>query len=266
MFTRLAIIAGEGELPRALLRAAPGALFVTFPGYAGEAPEAEQLKARFEHLGALFEGLRAKGVGEVVFAGAMSRPDLDPAAFDAVTRAVMPGLAAAMAGGDDRLLRAVVSLFEAEGFQVRAAHEVAPALLAEPGLARGRAPTPREEADAERAALILAALGPVDVGQSAVVEAGLCLGIETVQGTDAMLRHVAATPAGLRRGSGVFAKTAKQGQDLRIDMPAVGPETVRAVAAAGLAGMVLGAGSTIILEREEVFRLIDGHGLFLIAR
>lgn len=266
MSERLAIIAGTGELPRALRRADPGALIVTFAGQGVDAPLDRHLSARFEHLGALFEGLRAAGVGAVVFAGGMARPTLDPGAFDAKTRAVMPAIQAAMAGGDDRLLRTIIALFEDEGFAVRAAHEVAPELVAAPMLEQGRAPWPQEEADAERAALILAALGPVDVGQSVVVEAGLCLGIETIQGTDALLAFVAETPALIRRGRGVFVKTAKPGQDLRADMPAIGPETVRGVARAGLAGLVVGAGVTLILERDEVFRLVDAHGLFLVSR
>lgn len=268
MSTRLAILAGSGQLPREIAKAVEGALYVTFEGAGGDAPDGvEHLGARFEKLGALFAALRAGGVGQVVFAGAMTRPALDPSAFDETTLRVMPAIMQAMRKGDDALLRAVAAVFEAEGFAVLGAHELVPGLTLEHGTLVGKSPSAAEELDAAKAYAILAALGGQDVGQSCVVEGGLCLGIETLQGTDAMLGFVAATPAHLRAATGgVFVKLPKPGQDLRFDMPAVGPETLSAVAAAGLSGLVIGAGGVIVLEREEVFRLAESLGLFLTAR
>ncbi len=264
MSGRLAIIAGQGTLPQDIARAVPDALYVTFRGVDVAIPKIEHLQADFEKLGTLFDGLRALEVKSVVFAGAMTRPALNPAGFDQKTLAVMPALMAAFGKGDDALLGGVIAVFEAEGFAVLAAHDVAPALVLGPGMAYGAEASPADRQDAARASDILTALSPQDVAQSCVVAGGLCLGIETIQGTDAMLEFVATTPDRLRRGArGVLVKTAKQGQDLRVDMPAIGPQTVRGAAAAGLAGIFVGSGKVIVLEQPEVLRLIEAHDLFL---
>ena len=265
MSASLAILAGHGALPQTLSAANPDALFVSFDGVDVKIPTARHLPASFNRFGALFDGLNAAGITTVTFAGAMSRPALDPAAFDAKTISLAPRLMAAMAGGDDGLLREIIAVFEAEGFSVTGAHQVLADLVATAGLLAGHEPDATALADAKRGIEILHALSPMDVGQGVVVAHGLCLGVETLQGTDAMLGFVAATPKHLRRTGGVFVKAAKSGQDLRVDMPAIGPDTVASVVAAGLGGMVIAAGSVMILERAKTIQAIKAAGLFLLA-
>ncbi len=263
----LAVIAGEGALPGAVVQARHGTLFVRLEGIAAQNPGAPEIAARFERLGEMFDALRAKGVSEVCLAGAMRRPALDPMAFDPLMQEVAPKLVAAMQGGDDALLRFVIGIFEAQGFAVRGAHELVPGLTAEAGLLAGAEPDRAARDDAHRAAEILAALGPVDVGQAVVVAGGLCLGVETVQGTDFLLRMVAQTDPMLRRGArGVLAKRPKPGQDLRVDMPAIGPGTVSGAAEAGLAGIVIAAGGVLILDREATLGAVEEAGMFLLAQ
>ena len=113
---------------------------------------------------------------------------------------------------------------------------------------------------------ILGALAPVDVGQGCVVAGGLCLGIETLQGTDALLRFVAATPEALRGDRrGVLVKRPKDGQDLRVDMPAIGPATVQAAAEAGLEGIAIEAGRVLLIDRPALVEACEATGLFLLA-
>jgi hypothetical protein len=204
----------------------------------------------------------------VVFAGAVARPRLDPALLDEATAALLPRLMAAMAAGDDATLRVVIELFEEFGFLVAGVETVAPSLLPGPGVLAGKV-SPRDEADAARAAEIVAALGAVDVGQGAVVAQGLCLAVEALPGTDAMLAAVAGIGV-LRpdpsRGRGLFYKAPKPGQDRRIDLPTLGPDTLRAVAAAGLGGIAFEAGGVICLDLPEMRRLAGEAGLFLWAR
>jgi DUF1009 family protein len=130
--------------------------------------------------------------------------------------------------------------------------------------------TDRDQADATRAAAIVAALGAVDVGQGTVVAQGLCLAVEALPGTDAMLAAVAALPANLRpdpaRGRGLFYKATKPGQDHRIDLPTLGPDTLRAAHAAGLGGIAFEAGGVICLNLPEMQHLAGELGLFLWAR
>lgn len=265
MARRLAILAGAGALPVALAKAQPEALRIVFDGVAHDLPAPVE-PHRFEALGGLFEALERAGVADVVLAGSMSRPPLDPERFDPLMRDLAPRLLAAMQGGDDALLRLVISLFEERGFKVLGAHEVLPDLVCGGGLIGGPTPSAQAETDASRGADILLALSPLDIGQACVVAAGLCLGIETLQGTDALLRFVADTPAALRRGRGVLVKAPKRGQDLRIDMPAIGPETVHGAARAGLEGIVIAAGRVLVLERAATLAALRDTGLFLQAK
>ncbi len=266
MAGRLAILSGSGALPVALSSAHPHAYCVGFDGVAHALARVDSTHA-FEEMGGLFATLKAAGVTEVVLAGGMSRPALDPARFDAVMRDLAPRLVAAMQGGDDGLLRFVIGVFEEQGFAVRGAHELLPDLTAAPGLLVGPEPSEVAMADALQAADILRALGPLDIGQGAVVAGGLCLGIETLQGTDALLRFVAQTPAALRpKAPGVLVKYPKAGQDLRVDMPAIGPDTVRNVAQAGLGGIVILPGQVVVLERADLIAAAEAAALFVLAR
>jgi DUF1009 family protein len=166
--------------------------------------------------------------------------------------------------GDDALLRGLAAMVEGEGFRMVAAHDIMGPLLMPAGdLARRRAGG-LELADVERAQAIVAALGPFDMTQGAVVERGLCLGVETLQGTDALLDFVAATHGRLRpeRG-GVLYKGPKPGQDLRADLPTIGPETMRRAAAAGLAGVAARAGGALVMGLEATRAEADRLGLFL---
>ncbi|MFY0619494.1 LpxI family protein [Shimia sp.] len=263
--SRLAILCGGGGLPVALHAAAPEAYPVVFEGVTHSMPGGVATH-RFEKMGALFAALKAEGVTQVVMAGGLGRPALDPTEFDAGMMAIAPRLLPALKGGDDAVLRLIIAIFEEQGFEVVGAHEIMPELCAEEGLIAG--PTPSEEAlsDASRAADILLALAPVDVGQGAVVAAGLCLGIETLQGTDALLGFVSQTPDKLRRAKGVFLKAPKRGQDLRVDMPAVGPDTVLSAAKAGVEGIVVAAGRVVIVERSQTLAALEDTGLFLLGR
>ncbi|MFN3994469.1 MAG: LpxI family protein [Tabrizicola flagellatus] len=265
---RAAIIAGQGRLPAELAAAmAEPPLVAALDGFSPDGITVD-LTFRVERLVPFLRALERDGVDRVIFAGAVTRPRLDPGLFDEATAALVPRLMQAMAAGDDATLRVVIELFEEFGFAVAGVEDVAPALLPGAGVLAGTV-GPREEADAARAAAIVAALGEVDVGQGAVVAQGLCLGVEALPGTDALLAQVAGIGA-LRpdpaRGRGVFYKAAKPGQDRRIDLPTLGPETLRGAAAAGLGGVAFEAGSVICLDLPEMRRLAGDLGLFLWAR
>lgn len=267
MAGRLGLLAFRGGLPAAVLRANPDAYVVTFEGVAAEVAPTAGAPARFEKMGAVIKALKAAGVDRLVMAGALARPPLDATRLDLTTMAFAPKLMKALKTGDDGLLRAVIGFFEGHGLRVVGAHEVVPGLTAEAGLLAGPAPGKEALADAARATEILTALAPLDLGQGAVVAGGLCLGIETLQGTDAMLDAVAATdPARRPRAPGVLVKLPKAGQDLRVDMPAIGPGTIAGAARAGLGGIVVAAGRVLLIEREALLAAAEREGLFLLAR
>lgn len=253
-----AILAGAGGLPRLLLEAGPASV-VRFKGVPVDVDASDVIDARFEQLGALFDTLRDGGVTQVCLAGGMARPPLDPVAFDPFTASKMPVLMHAMAQGDDALLRAVIAVIEGEGFTVVAAHTIRPDLVAPAGVLAGKVV---QQSDAARARAVLDALGPLDVGQGAVAAKGQIIGVETLQGTDAMLSYVAQTVPG---SGGVFVKRPKAGQDLRVDMPAIGPDTIFAAHAAGLAGIEVAAGNVLLLDRAGILAACAQTGINLWA-
>lgn len=265
---RTAVIAGQGRLPAALAAAmAEAPLVAALDGFSPDGLTVD-LTFRVERLVPFLRALERDGIAQVIFAGAVTRPRLDPALLDEATAGLLPRLMQAMAAGDDATLRVVIALFEEFGFSVVGVDQIAPALLPAAGVLAGSV-SPRDAADAERAAAIVAALGSVDVGQGAVVVQGLCLGVEALPGTDALLAQVAGITT-LRpdpaRGRGVFYKAMKLDQDRRIDLPTIGPDTMRAAAAAGLGGIAFQAGSVICLELDEMKRLAEELDLFLWAR
>jgi DUF1009 family protein len=260
----LAIIACGGILPVQIAKAHEGALIITLAGVPNNFGTHSN-EHRLEKLGELFEALNAASVSQVVFAGALSRPMLDPAEYDPFMREIAPELQTSMMRGDAALLGHVIEIFEKHGLKVLGAHELLPELTAQAGLHVGPEPDARHLADIERAKSILQALSPLDVGQGCVVAKGQCLGIETAQGTDFMLRYVAGRPKKTNCG-GIFLKAAKGGQDLRIDMPAIGPETIAGVVRAGLDGVVVEAEKVMILEREKTLQVVEDAGIFLISR
>ncbi|MDF1855811.1 UDP-2,3-diacylglucosamine diphosphatase LpxI [Pseudooceanicola sp.] len=267
MAGRLGLLAFGGDLPLEIQAADPGCFVATFAGVPSDVTPTIGQPHHFERLGALVSDLKRSTVDRLVLAGALTRPRLDMTRLDAVTLAQAPRLMPALAAGDDALLRQVIRFFEESGFEVVGAHQIAPGLLVEPGLHLGPDPDAAMLADADHALAIVAALGPLDVGQAAVVAAGQCLGIETLQGTDALLAAVAALPADLRPGApGVLVKAPKPQQDLRVDMPALGPETIRGAARAGLAGILVTPRRVLLIDRPAVEAALDETGLFLLAR
>lgn len=262
--TDIAIIAGTGTLPKLVFNALNGqAIVCGLAGFKVEVAGAETF--RVERLVPFLDSLKARGIKRVVFAGAIQRPRLDPSLFDLNTAQLVPQLLTAMQAGDDATLRAVIGIFEDWDLQVVGAHEIAPDLVPDAGVLAGSVGAV-DEADARRAACIVAALGAADVGQGAVVAGGLCLAVEALPGTDAMLAFAGAH-AGLKNGArGVFYKAPKPDQDLRIDLPAIGVETVRNAAAAGLAGIAWQAGGVMLLDRAAVVQAAEEEGLFLWAR
>ena len=258
--TKTAIIAGQGALPRLLTEAldAPSVYALE-----GNTPEIAAESFRLERLVPLLDRLVDDGVERVIFAGAVRRPRLDPEAFDPHTATLVPRIAAAMGQGDDAALRELIAIFEEWGLTVVGVEAIRPDLIPGAGVLAGN-PTPLAEADAARAAEILAATGPLDIGQGCVVAGNLCLAIETLPGTQPMLDFVARTREG--RSGGVLMKAPKPGQDRRIDLPAIGPETVEQAAAAKLSGIVWQAGGVLVVDQAATVAAADKMGLFLWAR
>lgn len=259
----LALISGRGGLPARVAAAQNSPpLVCVLEGFARDDLEAD-ITFRLEHLGSFLKELKSRGVTDVCFCGAIERPPFHPSALNAATLPLLPTILKAMGTGDDGALRAVMSLFEGKGFSVRAAHELAPEILAPEGVLSGSSVPETMHDDVARADAVLTALGPLDVGQGCVVGRGQVWGIETAGGTDHMLRTL---PDGAANARAVLVKAPKVGQDLRADMPTIGPRTIDTVSAAGLAGLVIDAGSVILLDPEDTLKRAEAARLVLWSR
>ncbi|HWA21621.1 MAG TPA: UDP-2,3-diacylglucosamine diphosphatase LpxI [Caulobacterales bacterium] len=273
-WNKLGIIAGGGDLPVRLAEHCRGQgkpYFVAriAPLASPELSDHPGADNPLDKMGARFAALRAAGCDAVVLAGAVRRPDFNAFDPDERTRQMLPAILAAAALGDDQLLRALIAECETDGFTVVGAEDVLGGLLAPLGALGAHKPDTAAMADIRRAAALVAALGAFDVGQGAVVCAGLALAVEAQEGTDAMLARVAGLPRALRGASdarrGVLVKRPKPAQERRVDLPVIGLTTIENAAAAGLAGVAIEAQGALIVDREAVVARADALGLFVLG-
>lgn len=270
-WSKLCIIAGAGALPQRLAKACEtrGEPFfvIRLQSIADEAMAAfPGAECGIAEAGRMIRTMREEGCDAVVLAGLVKRPDFAALKPDWRGAAVLPKLIAAAARGDGALLAAIVKTLESEGFLVVGAEEVMAELIAPEGPLGAHAPGEADFADMRKAAGVIKALGPFDIGQGAVVAGGLVLAIEAAEGTDAMLERCAGLPAAARGAPGargVLVKRPKPGQELRVDLPAIGAETVRRAHRARLAGIAVEAGAGLIIDAEETAAEADALGLFI---
>jgi UDP-2,3-diacylglucosamine hydrolase len=265
----LGILAGGGRLPGRIAAAArPAGRDVFMVGLEGFA-EPEVLApwphevVRILAAGRILAALRAHGCQDLVLIGTVRRPSLLDLRPDAEGARMLARIGRAAFAGDDGLLAAVVRIFGEEGFRVLGAHEILNEELGPAGLLSRAAPDAVAMADIHRGVAVLLALGAVDVGQGCVVQQGVVLAVEAAEGTDPMLGRCGAL-ARPGRG-GVLVKLVKLGQDRRTDLPTIGPDTIRAAAAAGLRGVAFEAGGTIVADRETAVAAANAAGLFLLG-
>lgn len=265
---RLGIVAGGGGLPRRLVescRAAGRDVFVLALEGAAEPETVAGVPHAWCRIGAAAQALallRENNVTELVLAGGIRRPSLTALRPDWRAARLLARIGY-RALGDNGLLSAVVGELEREGFRVIGADQLLDTGLAREGPLGNICPDPQALADIEHGLRIARALGALDIGQAVIVQQGLVLGVEAIEGTDELLRRCAA----LRREGpgGVLVKVEKPGQERRTDRPTIGPRTVALAAETGLRGIAVEAEATIVLDRDEVIRAADRAGLFVIG-
>lgn len=264
----LGVIAGSGALPRRLVEAARGAgrpVFVlALEGFAEPALVAD-VPHGWIRLGAAADGLRLlreHGVTELVLAGAVKRPSFLSLRPDWRT-AKFVAKVGRRALGDDGLLGAIIKEIESEGFTVVGAQSILAAAMAPSGTLGRIAPDDIAAQDIARGAAVVRGLGALDIGQAAIVQQGVVLGVEAAEGTDQLIARCQSLA--LEGPGGVLVKLAKPHQERRADLPTIGPHTVAHAAAAGLRGIAVAEGAALIVDRVETIAAADAHGLFLVG-
>lgn len=268
--TPLGIIAGGGALPSHIIEACRGqGRPYTTVGLMGDADSLPEEPARWVRLGEAakaFEVFREHGVVEVVMAGKVHRPGLsdlrpDWRTLKFLARAGTTAFTDKSSVGDDRLLRAIITELEAEGFVVVGLEDILADLHVRPGVLGSVEPSEASRADMAMGLNAARELGAQDIGQAIVVSKGAVVAREGLDGTDALIRSVSLP----EDSNPVLFKTSKPQQDRRADLPVIGPETIASCVDSGFAGVVIEAGGTLVLDQQEVARIANAAGLFVYA-
>ena len=268
---KIGLLAGDGDLPKAVVAAARNDAHDVVIVQLSEGMELGPDGQFFSlgEFGKITKYFKKSNVTHVCFAGNVARPDFKKLRPDFKTLTKLPGAIKAAKDGDDALLKYVVKTFEHEGFSIIAPQELCRSLLMPVGALGSQKLVQKHRGDAEKALKTALEIGKLDIGQGAVVCAGLVLAVEAQEGTDKMLQRVAQLPADIRgeaeNRKGVIAKILKPGQESRVDLPTIGPETIRLAAAAGLAGIILEADKAFVLDKEKVVEAADQFGLFVVG-
>lgn len=271
---KLAIIAGGGDLPVNVARAA-GAKKIAYTviGLRDFFDQEDRMKVdeefRIGDVGAILKYLKKQKIDAVCFVGYVHRPNLKSMRLDMGGMKYLPGAIKAAAKGDDALLRYIGGIFEQNGMTLIGPQDISNDDVIELGLLGKHSPSKTVLADIEKARSIALAIGELDIGQGAIVCDGVVLAVEAQEGTDAMLKRVAGLPKAIRGTSserrGALVKTLKPGQEARIDMPTIGFETVKGADEAGLAAIAMVEGEGFILNSEEVIAAADNAGIVIIG-
>lgn len=268
----LGIVCGAGSFPiavaEAVERTGRPVVLLALHGFAD--PAVERFTHEWTHFGAfgrLVSLARKHHLRDMVAIGSVFRPHLKDFRLDWTTLRILPRLARLYRGGDDHLLSGVAEIVGEFGFRLLSIAEIAPELLVPAGVLGRHKPSPEDEIDITFGMDLLRALGPFDVGQAAAVAGRRVLAVEAAEGTMVMLARLAELRKGgrlqLPKRAGVMVKAPKPSQDRRIDLPAIGAETVEQAAAAGLSGIAVEAGGTIVPDIAALVRAADAAGLFV---
>lgn len=264
----IALIAGRGELPRKLIHIFQNESRPFFVFAFHDQTEKDLVEGtphewiHFGEVGKAFKIMSDNNIKEVVMAGNITRPTLSSIRPDWIGVKWLARLGAKSLG-DDNLLKGIISLLEDEGIKVVAPHDIIYDLLAPEGQISKMEPDEQAWQDIRRGVDVLSALENVDVGQATVIQEGLVLGVEAIEGTDALIdRSGTLKREGL---GGVLVKLSKRQQEDRADLPVIGLETLKRCHKAGLRGIAFETSRSILLNKEEVINFADDKGMFLIG-
>lgn len=269
MQRKLGIIAGGGSIPKMLVEHCQKTnrefFVLAIEGNANRDFLTDEIPHKWIRIGQAGSGFKKfaeEKVQDVVMIGTIHRPSFADLVPDWRTTAFFAKIGT-RALGDDGILRALVKEIESDGMRVCGIHEVLPELLVKTGVLGKVKPDKQAMADIKRGVEVAWELGRLDVGQSVVVQQGLVLGVEGIEGTDKLIIRCGDYK---RKGvGGVLVKLRKPQQDMRIDLPTFGVRTIENAHAAGLRGVALHAGNGLIVDEAEAIKLANKLGMFIIG-
>lgn len=263
--SRLGIIAAKGNLSKALIEEAAQPFFVV--AIEGEADP--DLIAKTEHvwiklgeIGKAVNALKDAGVEKIVFVGSLKKPDILSLKVDWLGAKLVAQMIKNKFFGDNNLLSMLVNFLETQGFEVVGAHQVLKNLTVEAKIFTKLKPNTQDKIDIELAKNTATELGRFDIGQGAIVQNGIVLGVEAIEGTDALIKRCGE----LKRDkalAGVLLKISKPNQELRMDLPTIGIQTIKNLHAAGFKGLMIQAHKSIFLDQQKVIDYANEHKMFV---
>lgn len=265
---KLGIIAGGGTLPQKIVAQCQQQnreyFVVALKGHALEewVNTTPHSWVRMGAAGKIIEDLKQNNVKTLVLAGGVRRPSWAELRPDAKGAKILAKIGL-KSMGDDGLLKVLMTELEKEGFELVSARDILPDMTVEKKIFTRTKPDDQALRDIERGWEVLKSLSTADVGQAVIIQQGLVLGVEAIEGTAALIQRC----GDLKRdgAGGVLVKISKEGQDLRVDMPTIGVETIEQAAVSGLRGVALEAGKTQILDQQATIQKADDLGLFVMG-
>lgn len=265
---KLGILAGGGILPIQLAQECKSQgieLFIV--GFDGQT--SEELRKNYQHLwtglgaaGSIIRTLKQEGIKDLVMAGSIRRPWLSELKPDLKGLEILTRIGVS-SFGDNSLLTLLKKELEKEGFTLHGVQKFASGMLAKEGALSRRQPNEQEKSSINKGLEASQVLGGLDIGQSVIVQDGVILGVEAAEGTDALIQRCAALQK--RSGGAILVKTCKPQQDRDLDLPTIGPDTLRQAGEAGLSGIVVQTGAALVLDPQTVAEIADTYNMFVLG-
>ncbi|PIR38648.1 MAG: UDP-2,3-diacylglucosamine pyrophosphatase [Alphaproteobacteria bacterium CG11_big_fil_rev_8_21_14_0_20_39_49] len=267
-FSKIGLIAGNGDLPEKIISQCINSgidVFVILitDNLPSSISKVQSVKLNIGSVGKAIKTLKEEKVEQVVFAGGLKRPKLLSLSLDAGGIKLLARITKAKFNGDNKLLTTVIGFFEDNGFEIVGADEILEDALVTMGQLGMVKPDQRQKEDIEVGKEIAKKIGELDIGQSVIVQDGVVIGVEAIEGTDGLIQRCSELQ--MEKKGGVLVKVKKPGQDSRVDLPTIGPVTIMKAYENGLSGIAVEAGGALIIDKEEVIKMADEYGLFLIG-
>lgn len=260
---RLGIIAGNGDLPGEIINiymGSGGDCFVASVDKDKSYKGVTCKKFALGEVGAILEYFKENKVEDVIIIGSIERPELRSLNVDWGGAVLLANIAKQRFLGDDNVLKMVMNHIQKQGFNVISPLDI---LTKNSGelISSTVHPSPSDKADIDIGLFVLKTMGNLDIGQSIIVCDGYVLGVEAAEGTDNLIRRCGS----LRKKDkgGILVKKSKTGQDIRLDTPVIGTETILFLAKHGFSGLAIEKNGVIIIKPKETQKLLDENGLFL---
>lgn len=264
---KLGIIAAKGDLSKKLIEYAKDEFEIFVVAIYGET--APNLLENIDHvwinigeIGRAVDAMKSASVKNIIFVGSLSKPDILKLKVDSMGAKLLAKIAKDKIFGDNKLLSSITKFLEDQDFKVLGVDEILKDLVVPAKEFTTVLPNEQDRADIELAIKVVKALGALDVGQGAIVENGIVIGVEALEGTDELISRCSILKRSKSCG-GVLVKLSKPGQELRIDLPTIGINTVKNIYKAGFKGIVIEANRAIFLDQKEVIAYANEHKLYI---